>query len=186
MSEIFTRTLGKSNIKVSALGMGCWAIGGPFTSKEGMPLGWSAVDDNESVRALEVALDQGVTLFDTADIYGTGHSEKILGNVLKSQRDKVVIATKFGMVYDAENKLWIDSDGSPAYIRKALEQSLKRLQTDYIDLYQFHLPDYPKDQAQKTRDTLEDLVSEGKIRGYAWSTDITKNVELFSKGQNGI
>ena len=186
MSEIFNRNLGKSNIKVSALGMGCWAIGGPFTSKEGMPLGWSAVDDNESVRALEVALDQGVTLFDTADIYGTGHSEKILGNVLKSQRDKVVIATKFGMVYDAENKLWIDSDGSPAYIRKALEQSLKRLQTDYIDLYQFHLPDYPKDQAQKTRDTLEDLVSEGKIRGYAWSTDITKNVELFSKGQNCI
>lgn len=186
MVKTLTRTLGKSNIEVSALGMGCWAIGGPFASKDGIPLGWSTVDDKESVRALETALNLGVTLFDTADIYGTGHSENILGNVLKGRREKVAIATKFGMVYDADKKLWIDSDGSPAYIRKALEASLRRLQTDYIDLYQFHLPDYPEDQVQKTRDTLEDLVSEGKIRGYAWSTDVTKNVEIFAKGPNCI
>jgi len=79
------RTLGNTGIEVSALGMGCWAIGGPFWSGT-QPLGWGEVDDDESIRAVRRALDLGVTFFDTADVYGTGHSERILGRALAGRR----------------------------------------------------------------------------------------------------
>jgi len=184
MSTTFTRQLGKSGIQVSAMGLGCWAIGGPFTNMEGVPVGWSDVDDNESIRAIHRALDLGVNFFDTADVYGTGHSEEILGKALMGRRDKVVIATKFGNVFDSETRQCTSEDGSPEYVREALEASLRRLNTKYIDLYQFHIGGYPPEKADRTRDVLEELVKEGKIRGYAWSTDVLESVKVFAEGPN--
>ena len=184
MSTTFTRQLGKSGIQVSAMGLGCWAIGGPFTNMEGVPVGWSDVDDNESIRAIHRALDLGVNFFDTADVYGTGHSEEILGKALTGRLNKVVIATKFGNVFNSETRQCTGEDGSPEYVREALEASLRRLNTKYIDLYQFHIGGYPPEKADRTRDVLEELVKEGKIRGYAWSTDVLESVKVFAEGPN--
>src|SRR3990172_8300754 len=92
----FYRTLGRSGLKVSALGLGCWAIGGPFYDTEGKPIGWGQMDDNESIRAIHCALDWGVNFFDTADAYGIGRSEEALGEALKGRRDQAIIASKFG------------------------------------------------------------------------------------------
>src|SRR5690242_4821933 len=98
---MFERTLGRSDIQVSALGLGCWAIGGPMWRGD-QPVGWGDVDDNQSREAIERALELGVTFFDTSDAYGCGHSERILGQVLSSRRKKVVIATKFGNVFEEQ------------------------------------------------------------------------------------
>src|SRR5512136_2224658 len=98
-----TRPLGKSGITVSAMGLGCWAIGGPFW-KNDQPVGWGQVNDDESDRAIHRALDLGVTFFDTADVYGCGHSERVLGKALAGKRDGVVIATKFGQVFIEETR----------------------------------------------------------------------------------
>ena len=95
----FTRKLGRSDIEISALGMGCWAIGGPFWAGE-IAQGWGEVDDDESIRAIHRAMDLGVTFFDTANVYGAGHSERVLARALAGQRTKVVIATKFNAVFD--------------------------------------------------------------------------------------
>lgn len=97
------RSLGRSGIKASAIGLGCWAIGGPFTL-DGRPDGWGDIDDAQSTRAIALALDLGGTLFDTADAYGTGHSETVLGHALKRRRADAVVATKFGFTYDEAAK----------------------------------------------------------------------------------
>ncbi|MBM4461251.1 MAG: aldo/keto reductase [Chloroflexi bacterium] len=181
MSTFVTRTLGRSGIAVSGLGMGCWAIGGPAW-RDGRPIGWGDVDDAESVRAIHTALDLGVTLFDTADIYGAGHSERILGQALEGRRDQVVIATKFGQLFDEATRQAIGRDASPAHIRRACDASLRRLKTDYLDLYQFHIGDYDLAQAVEVRETLEELVAAGKIRAYGWSTDDPARARLFAEG----
>jgi aryl-alcohol dehydrogenase-like predicted oxidoreductase len=175
------RTLGRSGIEVSALGMGCWAIGGPLWSGE-TPIGWGEVDDNESIRAIHKALELGVTLFDTANVYGAGHSERILGQALAENRSQVVIATKFNAVFDEATRQVTGSDKSPAGIRSACEASLHRLNTDYIDLYQFHDNGYPAEKAGPVRETLEELVKEGKIRTYGWSTDFPERAVVFAQG----
>lgn len=95
-----SRVLGRSGITVSEIGFGCWAIGGPFTMN-GKPHGWGAADDGEWMAAIRRALELGITLFDTADVYGAGHSEQVLGRALAGRRDEVVIATKFGYTFDA-------------------------------------------------------------------------------------
>lgn len=177
------RILGRSGIEVSAIGMGCWAIGGPFTGY-GTQIGWGEADDAESIAALRAAYDQGIAFFDTSDAYGTGHSEKIIGQAFSGLRDKVVIATKFGNVIDAEQRALVGQQADEAYIRSACEASLQRLQTDYIDLYQFHLGDYPADEAIAVRNVLEALVAEGKIRSYAWSTDTVANAAVFAAGDH--
>jgi len=176
------RILGRSGIEVSALGMGCWAIGGPFFAGE-TPQGWGEVDDAESTRAIHAALDHGITFFDTANVYGAGHSERVLGAALGSKRSRVVIATKFNAVFDESTRQVTGSDASPAGIRKACEDSLKRLGTDYIDLYQFHDNGFPAKDAQPVRDTLEELVKAGKIRAYGWSTDFVESAEFFAGGE---
>jgi len=181
MSTFITRTLGRSGIAVSGLGMGCWAIGGPAW-RDGKPIGWGDVDDAESVRAIHTALDLGVTLFDTADIYGAGHSERILGQALAGKRSQVVIASKFGNLFDEATRQAIGRDASPAHIRRACDASLRRLKTDYLDLYQFHLGDYDLAQAVEVRETLEELVAAGKIRAYGWSTDDPARARLFAEG----
>jgi len=183
MKAKMTRTLGRSNIEISAMGMGCWAIGGPFWSGE-TPLGWGEVDDNESIRAIHAALDLGATFFDTANVYGAGHSERVLAKALKGKRDQVVIATKFNAVFDETTRQVTGSDTTPDGIRRACEDSLRRLETDVIDLYQFHDNGFPPEQAGPVRDTLEELVAEGKIRAYGWSTDFPKSAEFFAGGEH--
>jgi aryl-alcohol dehydrogenase-like predicted oxidoreductase len=163
------RTLGRSGIEVSPMGIGCWAIGGS---------GWGGgADDEESVRGIHKALEMGINFFDTADVYGSGHSERILGQALAGRRDQVVIATKFGYTEAGPN-------AEPDYIRSACEASLKRLNTDYIDLYQFHVNDFGPAGAEVVRDTLEGLVSDGKIRVYGWSTDFPDRARVFAHGVN--
>ncbi|MFJ2826368.1 aldo/keto reductase [Streptomyces sp. NPDC087263] len=178
------RTLGRSGIEVSALGFGCWAIGGEWGTPDGQPLGWGKVDDEESVRAVRRALDLGVTFFDTADAYGTGHSERVLARALGKRRADVVVATKWGNLIDEERRVALGSDDSPAYARRALTASLRRLDTDYIDLYQLHISDADPDRAVELRDACEEFVSEGLIRAYAWSTDDPERAAVFAAGEH--
>ncbi|MER7417530.1 aldo/keto reductase [Micromonospora peucetia] len=178
---VTTRTLGRSGIEVSALGMGCWAIGGPWAQGV-QPLGWGAVDDDESIRAIRHALDLGVTLFDTADTYGAGHGERVLGRALAGRRDEAVIATKWGCTFDEATRQATGEDASPAYLRQAVAHSLRRLGTDRIDLYQLHLADLPVPRAEMLVGTLEDLVAEGLIRAYGWSTDRPDRAAAFGLG----
>lgn len=184
------RPLGRSNIAVSALGLGCWAIGGPFRrTSDGVnfePMGWGQVDDDESIRAIHCAIDLGVNFFDTANNYGAGHSEEVLGRALLGRRDRVVIATKFGSVFDEATRTHFDKGDdfviTPEFIREACEASLRRLQTDVIDLYQFHWGVYDAQRALTVRQTLEELVQAGKIRWYGWSTDRPELAAIFAEG----
>jgi aryl-alcohol dehydrogenase-like predicted oxidoreductase len=183
-----TRKLGKSDIEVSSMGLGCWAIGGQWwwVGDGGKsPSGWGQVDDAESIRAIHVAIDLGINFFDTADAYGCGHSERVLGKALKGRRDKVIIATKFGKQFDEKKKHYFGHETSPELIRNACESSLRRLDMDYIDLYQFHWGDYDGNTVE-VRETLEELVKEGKIRYYGWSTDIPENARSFAEGEHCV
>lgn len=170
MTAILTRTLGRSGMKAGAIGMGCWAIGGPFTL-DGRNDGWGAVDDAQSVRAIHLALGLGANLFDSADAYGTGHSEEVLGAALKGRRAQAVIATKFGFTYDRARRALLGIDVSPAYIDWANAQSLQRLGTDHIDLYQIHPGELTDSEADAAGEALERLAEAGRIRAWGWSTD---------------
>lgn len=183
------RVLGKSKLEVSALGMGCWAIGGPWTwdqpGEEPYPAGWGSTDDEESIRAVHAAIDLGVNFFDTAANYGAGHSEVVLGRALKGKRDTVVIATKFGHIVNEEKKtVYGDSALIMKNVRSDVEDSLRRLQTDYIDIYQLHDGGYDPKLAVELRGILEDLVSSGRIRWYGWSTDLVDNARVFAIGKH--
>jgi aryl-alcohol dehydrogenase-like predicted oxidoreductase len=181
----FTRPLGRSGIDVSALGMGCWAIGGPFTY-DGGPAGWSQVDDGVSIRALHRAFDLGVTFYDTAANYGAGHSERVLGRAFADRRADVVIATKFGHDVDEPNRDVAFYDGDEANgdvaarIRDDVDASLRRLGTDYIDVYQLHVWGLSIERALEVRDVLDTLVDAGTIRTYGWSTDRADAVRAFA------
>lgn len=179
-----SRLLGRSGIEVSDVGFGCWAIGGPFTdgTAGGVPVGWGEVDDEESAAALRRAFDLGITFFDTADVYGTGRSERVLGQALAAHRDEVVIATKFGNAFDAGRRAMTGQDVSAEYVRRACEESLRRLGTGRIDLYQLHLGALPISQAQEVVGTLEDLVTDGLIRSYGWSTDDPARAASLASG----
>jgi aryl-alcohol dehydrogenase-like predicted oxidoreductase len=189
MIKNMTRKLGRSGIEVSALGLGCWAIGGIWNFL-GTPAGWSKVDDAESIRAIQKAIESGINFFDTAANYGAGHSEKILGEAIKGKRDKIIICTKFGYNVDETHKEVFtygqseeDSDIA-SYIRGDLEKSLKRLRTDYIDVYLLHIWGLKLELALKAREVLDTLVNEGKIRTYGWSTDRTDAIKEFASSQN--
>ncbi|GAB3660569.1 aldo/keto reductase [Glycomyces tarimensis] len=175
------RTLGKSGIEVSAVGMGCWAIGGPFYAGD-EPVGWGEVDDEESIRAVHRALELGVDFFDTADVYGAGHSERVLARALAGRREQVVIATKWGNRFDEGTKTITGAGDDPDHLREAVTASLRRLDTDYIDLYQLHLGDLAIDKAAELLGVLEELVAEGKIRWYGWSTDFPDRAEAWGTG----
>lgn len=186
---MLTRKLGKSGIEVSALGMGCWAIGGPWTwqnpGQDSWPAGWGHIDDDESIRAIHAALDLGVNFFDTAANYGAGHSEEIVGRALSGRRDQVVIATKFGRIVNEEGKVvHSDDDKLLGNVRSDVENSLRRLDTEYIDVYQLHVGDYDPERAPELRGLLEDLVGEGKIRWYGWSTDLLDRATIFADGEH--
>lgn len=148
-------------MRVSTVGMGCNNFGRAGTSTE-TQAGTDAV--------IHAALDAGLTFFDGADIYGKepGLSEKLMGNALKGKRDSIVLATKFGMDMEGVNGPDWGARGSRRYIRIAVETSLRRLQTEWIDLYQLHTPD-PLTPIEETLSVLADLVTEGKIRYYGHS-----------------
>jgi len=179
------RVLGRSGIEVSAVGMGCWAIGGPW-KLGGADVGWGTVDDAESTRAIHAALEHGVNFFDTAANYGAGHSERILGAALKGRRDRAVIATKVGHMVDEAGKTVElygpdEADSDPAsHMRDDVERSLTRLGTDYIDVYLLHVWGLSIERALEAREVFEDLVREGKIRTYGWSTDRPDALAAFS------
>jgi len=174
------RALGRSGIEVSAMGLGCWAIGGPVVWEDGTEFGWGKVDDSDSIAAIRSGLDSGVTFFDTADSYGAGHSEHVLGRALGKDRDKVVIATKFGWTFEDDgSRRSHGSNASPEYVRSACEASLRRLGTDHIDLYQLHIGDLELAAADAAAEVLDELVSEGLIRAYCWSTDSLERGERW-------
>lgn len=156
------RTFGKTGIKVSEIGFGTWGVGG---ATEDGANSYGQTNDVESLECLARAFDLGVTFYDTSNIYGYGHSEELLAQAFKDKRDKVVIASKVGFV-----KHGGPHDLRGSYIREQIEGTLKRLQTDYVDVYQLHSP--PMDQLRATPDavsTMLDLKKEGKIRAYAIS-----------------
>ncbi len=145
------RPLGRSGLLVSVAGLGCNNFGRRL--------------DTEATRSvIDAAIDAGITLLDTADMYGTGRSEEILGEVLAGRRDQVVLATKFGHSgVDMGYGPAAGAKGGRAYIRRAIEHSLRRLRTDYIDLYQLHTPD-PATPIGETMAALGELIAEGKVR----------------------
>ncbi|KAA1376093.1 aldo/keto reductase [Aeromicrobium fastidiosum] len=144
------RTLGSSDIQVPTVGVGCNAFG-------------SRIDLEQTKAVVDAAIEHGVTFFDTADTYGKGSSEELLGRALGDRRDQVVIATKFGMDMEGVNGDDGGRRGTAAYVRTAVEASLRRLGTDHIDLYQLHTPD-PSTPIEETLGALTELVVEGKVR----------------------
>ena len=176
------RTLGTSDIAVSAVGVGCNAFG-------------TRIDAEQTKAVVDSAFEHGIEFFDTADSYGTGQSEQLLGEALKGRRDEVVIATKFGMDMQGVNGDDGGRRGSAAYVRTAAEASLKRLGTDHIDLYQLHTPD-PSTPIEETLGAMTELVKEGKVRAIgssnlqAWQLvdadwiSRTQGLESFVTAQN--
>jgi aryl-alcohol dehydrogenase-like predicted oxidoreductase len=171
------RNLGTSGLRISVAGLGC--------NNFGMRL-----DEERSVAVIDAALDAGINFFDTARIYGGGKSEEIMGRAFKGRRDKVILATKFGMGVPAE-----EAGGSRRHMLRSIETSLTALQTDYIDLFQLHAPD-PTTPVEETLDALDTVIRQGKVRyvgcsnftGWmiadaAW-TARTRNVAPFVSVQN--
>ena len=174
------RTLGKSEIKVSEIAFGAWAIGGWL---------WGGADANDAIKAMEIAIDHGMTTIDTAAVYGFGLSEELVAKAVKGKRDKTQILTKFGMVWDEKKgKFYFstkDNNGKDidiyAYSSKErvfadCDSSLKRLGTDYIDLYQIHWPDATT-PVSETMEALEILINKGKIRAGAVSNYSVKQMD---------
>ncbi|KAI9488406.1 pyridoxine 4-dehydrogenase [Zychaea mexicana] len=148
------RELGKTKVKLNPLGLGCMGM------CDGV---YGAADDEESTRTLNRALELGCTFWDTADMYGVGQNERFLSETVKKNRDKVFICTKFGNVRDPETGAFLRVDGTPEYVRKACDASLKRLGIDTIDLYYQHRVD-KNTPIEETVKAMAELVKEGKVR----------------------
>ena len=155
------RQLGNTGLKVSEIGTGCWAIGG---NQFGNSYGFTG--DEESISAIRRAVELGCNFFDTADVYGHGHSEELLGQALKHVRNEIIIATKVGGNFYGP---YPKADFSEKYLFFAVEKSLERLQTDTIDLYQLHNPPIEMIQKGDLFKPLDKLKKEGKIRFYGLS-----------------
>ena len=143
------------DLKVSVIGYGAWGIGGaPFWNNEG---------DNKSIESIKISYENGINFFDTAPVYGFGHSEQLIGKALKSFSDKVVLATKCGLRWEKESLSALRKDASRKSILEEIDQSLRRLDTDWIDLYQVHWPDVETSQ-KETMEALLEIQNKGKIR----------------------
>lgn len=154
------RQLGRSGLTVSVVGLGCNNFGGASTNIAGANAAYGLMDLEQTRAVLDAAFDAGINFFDTADLYGNGGSETFLGEVFRGRRHQVVLATKWGAGMDRRHDIaW----GSRRYIRQACEASLRRMNTDYIDLYQMHWP-CPRTPVEETIAALDELVQEGKVR----------------------
>jgi aryl-alcohol dehydrogenase-like predicted oxidoreductase len=162
------RTLGKSGIKVSAVGLGLMSMSGIYGN----------ANDEESIRVIHYALDKGINFLDSADMYGWGHNEELLGRALRGRRDGVVVATKFGQTKSADGRQ--DVDGSPAYVLRACEASLKRMGIDVIDLYYQHRVD-PKVPIEETVGAMKRLVETGKVRAIGLSEARPETIRRANK-----
>ncbi len=166
------RLLGNTGIKVSEIGFGAWAIGGDA---------WGPVEDARSKMALERALELGITFIDTADVYGDGHSEKLVGEVIKGKRDQVVVATKGGLIGHHR-----DPQGEPVYDRpekviEAFEASLTRLGTDYLDVYFDHIWWDKEEETEAFLTAFAQLKREGRVRAVGVSTDSFDYIKHFNQ-----
>ena len=150
-----TRQLGYTDLALTVVGLGTWAIGGEWE------YGWGPQDDAESIATVHRALDLGINWIDTAAVYGLGRSEEVVGRAIRDRRDRVILATKCGMVWDDKGN--VSRSSRPDSLRKELEASLRRLHTDVIDLYQVHWPDRHTPLAESW-DALANFVKEGKVR----------------------
>ena len=174
------RLLGKTGLRVSEIGFGAWAIGGPF-EVAGVPLGWSNTSDDDSLAAIRRARDLGVNFFDTSDIYGLGRSESLLGIVLSRNREKSIISTKVGNVRTAAGEF--RKDFSKKHIFYAIDGSLKRLRTDYVDLYQVHNPTISDLENEEVQEAMEQLQEWGKIRFWGVSVATPQDgLEVMRRG----
>ncbi|MDW7774064.1 MAG: aldo/keto reductase [Desulfobulbaceae bacterium] len=163
--------LGGSGISVSKICLGTWAIGGWM---------WGGTEEEESIRTIRTALDKGINFIDTAPVYGFGRSEEIVGKALQGyvQRDQVVVATKSGLEWDDRGK--VSRNSSRGRILKEIEDSLRRLQTDYIDLYQIHWPD-PLTPMEETAQVMNELLEAGKIKAVGVSNYSPEQMDAFRK-----
>jgi aryl-alcohol dehydrogenase-like predicted oxidoreductase len=159
-----TRTLGRSGLTVSAEGLGCM----------GMSQSYGAADEGESIATIHRALDLGVFFLDTADVYGDGHNEQLVGRAIKDRRDDVVLATKFSLSRDAKGALQIN--GRPEYVKACCDASLQRLGTDRIDLYYQHRVD-PTVPIEETVGAMSELVADGKVRHLGLSEASSRSIE---------
>jgi aryl-alcohol dehydrogenase-like predicted oxidoreductase len=166
---IETRTLGKSGIAVTRIGLGLWAVGGDS---------WGPTDDRESLDTIDAALDAGVTFFDTADVYGAGHSEELLGQAMKGRRDRFIVATKIGWRdFDREhNRTAYDSVEK---LIAGVESNLRRLQTDYVDIIQSHI-DFRDPTMEVFLEGFQRLQRDGKVRVYGVSTSDFEYLQAFN------
>ncbi len=157
------------DLNASAVGFGCWAIGGT----------WNNVSDNESINAIKAAIDNGINFFDVAPVYGKGHAEAVLGQALKTEsRENIIIATKCGLPWSQDERKKTRKDLTKESVFKEIDDSLTRLQTEYIDLYQVHWPD-PNTPISETAEALAELKRQGKIRHVGvsnYSLDMTREM----------
>ncbi|MBV9610538.1 MAG: aldo/keto reductase [Acidobacteria bacterium] len=165
----FTR-IANCSFEVSRIALGTWSIGG---------FGWGGSDDRQSLATIHHALEKGINLIDTAPVYGKGHSEELVGQALaeRGKRDSICVATKFGLTYDTDD---VGVNSAPERIRKELEDSLQRLRTDYIDIYQNHWPDTSQ-PFEQTAEILAGFLKEGKIRAIGVSNYSTQQMDTFRK-----
>ena len=173
------RKFGTTDLNVSEVGFGVWTVSTNW---------WGKIEEPEAINLLVKAFDLGVNFFDTGDTYGLGYGEEILAKAFKKHRHQIIIATKFGYDFYAhtsrEGHAERPQNWEPNYVRYACEQSLRRLQTDYIDLYQLHNPKMDAIENDELFETLDELVKEGKIRNYGFA--IGPDIGWYEEGEAAI
>lgn len=175
MTFIATDWLGTD---VPALGMGCWAIGGPFTF-DGRAVGWGPTDDTTSKATIEAAYDAGLRVFDTAQAYGTGHSESLLGEVLGHRADARIV-TKVGLEINPSQRALVGFETDPARLKASLDASLRRLKRNQIDLALLHPNELSVDEAAPVFEWLYAEHEKGRIAAYGWSTDVPEKAHAYA------
>jgi aryl-alcohol dehydrogenase-like predicted oxidoreductase len=169
MAGIEKRILGRSGIEVTKIGLGLWAVGGSE---------WGEVEDRDTLDVISAALDMGITFFDTADVYGGGHSEELLGQAMQGRRDKFIVGTKIGWLgFDGEKG--VSAYDTVEKLVAGVESNLKRLNTDYVDVIQSHI-DFREPTMEVFVEGFQKLQAEGKVRAYGLSTSNFEYLQTFN------